>query len=82
VWQVLEVCSEEEQTLLLTRMRNHLSTLKKFTYGKHIVARVEKMVAQTTKQVATQRGHTLIGAFHSPGLYSPSIDILQGASCP
>jgi hypothetical protein len=29
-------------------MKNHLPTLKKFTYGKHIVARVEKMLYSAT----------------------------------
>eukprot|EP00959_Pyramimonas_sp_CCMP1952_P287779 6018350-Pyramimonas_sp.AAC.2 len=51
--QVLEVCTEEEQVKLLTRMRNHLATLRKFTYGKHIAARVEKMVQQQAAEQGT-----------------------------
>jgi pumilio RNA-binding family len=46
---LLEVCTEEEQDILLKRMKAHLPALKKFTYGKHIVARVEKMLNSTVK---------------------------------
>lgn len=49
VQKLLEVCTEEEQDILLMRMKNHLPTLKKFTYGKHIVARVEKLTSTVVK---------------------------------
>lgn len=45
VQKVLEMCSDEEREFILTRIRIHLDALKKYTYGKHIVARVEKLVA-------------------------------------
>lgn len=45
VQKVLETCSDQERELILTRIKIHLNALKKYTYGKHIVARVEKLVA-------------------------------------
>ena len=45
VQKVLETCNDAQRELLLGRIRVHLHTLKKFTYGKHIVARVEKLLA-------------------------------------
>ncbi|CAI5463525.1 unnamed protein product [Closterium sp. Yama58-4] len=45
VQKVLETCSEQQREMVLGRIRVHLHTLKKFTYGKHIVARVEKLLA-------------------------------------
>ena len=45
VQKVLETCDESQRELLLGRIRVHLHALKKYTYGKHIVARVEKLVA-------------------------------------
>lgn len=45
VQKVLETCDEAQRELLLGRIRVHLHALKKYTYGKHIVARVEKLVA-------------------------------------
>lgn len=44
VQKVLETCSDGQRDLLLGRIKEHLGTLKKYTYGKHIVARVEKLV--------------------------------------
>ena len=45
VQKVLETCDDQERELLLSRIRVHLHALKKYTYGKHIVARVEKLLA-------------------------------------
>jgi pumilio RNA-binding family len=44
VQKLLEVCDEAQRDQLLSRMQVHLPNLKKFTYGKHIVARVEKLI--------------------------------------
>ncbi|KAH7293185.1 hypothetical protein KP509_28G015200 [Ceratopteris richardii] len=44
VQKVLETCDDEQRELLLSRIRVHLHALKKYTYGKHIVARVEKLL--------------------------------------
>jgi len=45
VQKVLETCSDQNRELILSRIRLHLNALKKYTYGKHIVARVEKLLA-------------------------------------
>ena len=51
VQKVLETCDDQERELLLSRIRVHLHALKKYTYGKHIVARVEKLLAAGGKNV-------------------------------
>ncbi|XP_071700732.1 pumilio homolog 2-like isoform X2 [Rutidosis leptorrhynchoides] len=45
VQKVLETCSDQVREYILSRIKVHLNALKKYTYGKHIVARVEKLVA-------------------------------------
>jgi pumilio RNA-binding family len=45
VQKVLETCDDQQLELILNRIKVHLNALKKYTYGKHIVARVEKLVA-------------------------------------
>lgn len=45
VQKLLEVCEPGQREALLGLVRSHLSSLKKFTYGKHIVARVEKLLS-------------------------------------
>lgn len=47
--KVLEVCDDTQRDRLLSRVRLQLHALKKYTYGKHIVARVEKLLAAGTK---------------------------------
>ncbi|XP_047329952.1 pumilio homolog 1-like [Impatiens glandulifera] len=54
VQKVLETCNDEQRELILSRIKVHLNALKKYTYGKHIVARVEKLVAAGERRVALQ----------------------------
>nr|XP_043609205.1 pumilio homolog 1-like [Erigeron canadensis] len=57
VQKVLETCSDQEREHILSRIKVHLNALKKYTYGKHIVARVEKLVAAGERRVAAQLSH-------------------------
>ncbi|KAG2398559.1 Pumilio-like protein [Vigna angularis] len=41
VQKVIDICSEKQQAMLLAHVRIHAHALKKYTYGKHIVARLE-----------------------------------------
>ncbi|XP_042045140.1 pumilio homolog 2-like [Salvia splendens] len=52
VQKVLETCSDQERELIMGRIKVHLNALKKYTYGKHIVARVEKLVATGERRIA------------------------------
>ncbi|KAL1558707.1 pumilio 2-like isoform X1 [Salvia divinorum] len=54
VQKVLETCSDQQRQLIMSRIRVHLNALKKYTYGKHIVARVEKLVAAGERRIAAQ----------------------------
>ncbi|KAI8467655.1 MAG: armadillo-type protein [Monoraphidium minutum] len=44
VQKLLEVCNEDQRERLLEQLRVQLPYLKRLTYGKHIVARVEKLL--------------------------------------
>ncbi|KAM3281046.1 pumilio 1-like [Capsicum chacoense] len=52
VQKVLETCDDQQLELILNRIKVHLSALKKYTYGKHIVARVEKLVAAGERRIS------------------------------
>ena len=41
----LQVCDDSQRQLLMSCITAHLTQLKKLTYGKHIVARIEKLLA-------------------------------------
>ncbi|CAN1846737.1 Pumilio homolog 2 [Linum perenne] len=57
VQKVLETCEDQQRELIMTRIKVHLNALKKYTYGKHIVARVEKLVAAGERRMAAQSLH-------------------------
>ncbi|GAB4824440.1 Pumilio 1 [Ancistrocladus abbreviatus] len=57
VQKVLETCNDQQRELILSRIKVHLNALKKYTYGKHIVARVEKLVAAGERRIAGQSPH-------------------------
>ncbi|OMO96777.1 hypothetical protein COLO4_15099 [Corchorus olitorius] len=53
VQKVLETCDDQQLELILNRIKVHLNALKKYTYGKHIVARVEKLVAAGERRISS-----------------------------
>ncbi|KAL5699468.1 hypothetical protein ACHQM5_030365 [Ranunculus cassubicifolius] len=46
VQKVLEICTDKQRDILLSRIRIHLLALKKYTYGKHIVVRFEQLAGE------------------------------------
>ncbi|KXZ52645.1 hypothetical protein GPECTOR_9g690 [Gonium pectorale] len=59
VQKVLEVCSDEQRETMLARVRQQLHALKRYTYGKHIVARVEKLLSAGTRYQTHAKGRLL-----------------------
>lgn len=62
VQKVLETCDDQQLELILNRIKVHLNALKKYTYGKHIVARVEKLVAAGERRIGTLAGYAAAAA--------------------
>lgn len=46
VQKILDICSDNQRALLLSCVRVHAHALKKYTYGKHIVARFEQQFGE------------------------------------
>eukprot|EP01018_Ginkgo_biloba_P012625 Gb_30038 [translate_table: standard] len=59
VQKVLETCDDQQREFILSRIKVHLNALKKYTYGKHIVARVEKLVAAGEKRIGMRAMYPL-----------------------
>ncbi|KAL8257530.1 hypothetical protein R6Q59_029571 [Mikania micrantha] len=57
VQKVLETCDDQQLETILNRIKVHLNALKKYTYGKHIVARVEKLVAAGERRIGAMAGY-------------------------
>ncbi|XP_042418571.1 pumilio homolog 3-like isoform X1 [Zingiber officinale] len=69
IQKVLETCDNQQREFIVSRIKDHLSALKKYTYGKHIVARVEKLVAAGERRIEFQTPSTSPVA-REPTLYS------------
>ncbi|PAN37210.1 hypothetical protein PAHAL_7G068600 [Panicum hallii] len=50
VQRVLQTCDDKYLEMILSSIKLHLSELKNYTYGKHIVARVEKLIVTGEKR--------------------------------
>lgn len=44
VQKVLQKCDDKYIEMIVSSIKLHLNDLKNYTYGKHIVARVEKLI--------------------------------------
>ncbi|KAL8102934.1 pumilio homolog 2-like [Apium graveolens] len=62
VQKVLETCDDQQLELILNRIKVHLNALKKYTYGKHIVARVEKLVAAGERRIGVLASYSAAAA--------------------
>ena len=43
VQKMLDVVDDEQRVLLVTKIKPHLQSLKRFTYGRHLLLKVEKL---------------------------------------
>ncbi|URD75521.1 Pumilio-family RNA binding repeat [Musa troglodytarum] len=50
VQKILEISTDKQRQMLLDCIRVHLQALKKYTYGKHIVARVEQLCGEAAPE--------------------------------
>jgi len=46
VQKILDVCDAQQREIMITHIRPHIPSLKKYTYGKHIIARLEKITGK------------------------------------
>ncbi|KAI4351454.1 hypothetical protein L6164_005823 [Bauhinia variegata] len=51
VQKVLETCDDRSLQLILSRIKVHLNVLKRYTYGKHIVSRIEKLITTGERRI-------------------------------
>ncbi|KAH9516483.1 Pumilio 2 [Dermatophagoides farinae] len=52
VQKMIEVAESQQRKTLLMRIRPHVSSLRRFTYGKHILAKLEKYMNTGSKSAA------------------------------
>lgn len=55
VQKMIDVSEPTQRKILMHKIRPHMNSLRKYTYGKHIIAKLEKffMTKSTTNAIAT-----------------------------
>ncbi|XP_031283194.1 pumilio homolog 5-like isoform X1 [Pistacia vera] len=56
VQKILEKCSDKQRVALINQIKVHCQALKKYTYGKHIVARFEQLYGEESQASETSDG--------------------------
>ncbi len=51
IQKALDVCQGADRERLINSIKEHIVALRKFTYGKHIIAHIEKLEAQASGRV-------------------------------
>ncbi|KAB1204274.1 hypothetical protein CJ030_MR8G009062 [Morella rubra] len=67
VQKILELCSDNQRAILLSRVRVHAHALKKYTYGKHIVARSEQLFGEDLYLMSIAGGMKINAQKQTPG---------------
>jgi hypothetical protein len=44
IQKIIDLCDSEQREKIINKIKPHINTLKKYTYGKHIIARLEKIM--------------------------------------
>ncbi|KAG1138019.1 hypothetical protein G6F46_011029 [Rhizopus delemar] len=58
IQKMLDVVDDDQRELLVTKIKPHLQFLKKYTYGKHLIQKVEKLLPLVTTGSDDQREST------------------------
>ena len=53
VQKMIEIAEPPQRKLLLQRIRPYMMQLRKYTYGKHILAKLEKFMIKSSSSVGT-----------------------------
>ena len=72
VQKMIEVADSQQRKTLLLRIRPHMNSLRRFTYGKHILAKLEKYVNSGSKSVAVSANSAIVSNGGSSPIGSPN----------
>ncbi|XP_065223237.1 maternal protein pumilio isoform X3 [Planococcus citri] len=56
VQKMLDVCESSQRKVLMNKIRPHFTSLRKYTYGKHIIAKLEKYFSKSPSTTVTDLG--------------------------
>lgn len=66
VQKMIEVADSQQRKTLLLRIRPHMNSLRRFTYGKHILAKLEKYMNTSSKTSSSANASVVSNGGNSP----------------
>lgn len=51
VQKMIDVAEPQQRKVLMQKIRPHITTLRKYTYGKHILAKLEKYILKSSSDL-------------------------------
>lgn len=66
VQKMIDVSEPAQRKVLMHKIRPHLNSLRKYTYGKHIIAKLEKYFMKTANAVNVVGGVGVVGSDLGP----------------
>lgn len=76
VQKMIDVSEPTQRKILMHKIRPHMNSLRKYTYGKHIIAKLEKffMTKSTTNAIVTSATTPSINVNNGAGNPVPSLN--------
>lgn len=82
VQKMIDVSEPTQRKTLMLQIRPHMNSLKKYTYGKHIIAKIEKFFSKSSNAAAvgSTTAQLTNGAATSPGSVHSSPTSINGVA--
>lgn len=74
VQKMIDVSEPTQRKVLLHKIRPHMNSLKKYTYGKHIIAKLDKFSLKTPNSIGSG------GPGGAPGVGAPGVNTSTGTT--
>ena len=68
VQKMLDVAESSQKKLMIQKMKPHMNNLKRYTYGKHIISKVEKIFTHTAQASQWSEPNCAVCAKHTNSL--------------
>lgn len=78
VQKMIDVSEPTQRKTLMLQIRPHMNSLKKYTYGKHIIAKIEKFFSKSSNAAAVGPPSTPMSNGASPGSVNSSPTSING----
>ena len=67
IQKMIDTAEQPQRKMLIQKIRPHFATLRKYTYGKHILAKLEKYYIKSAADLGAIGTGTLLSPVIGPG---------------